>query len=236
MSILNLEQVTAGYGAKEVIKNVSFSVDEGDCIAIIGPNGSGKSTVLKSVFGLLKLKNGEINYWGRGIGSPRQNLIRGLHYFPQSNNIFLDLTVKENLLISAYPTKKMKNKVGDILDLLPILKPLLNKHGYELSGGEKQITALARIMINDPKLIMFDEPSIGLSPEYRIIVMDQLRVLNKELKLTLMVVEQKVEEAIRISNRIIGIKLGRIEFDIDSQGGDQQDEGIQKLLKRLFLS
>lgn len=236
MSILNLKQVTAGYGTKEVIKDISFSADEGDCIAIIGPNGSGKSTVLKSIFGLLKLKHGEINYWGQGIGSPRQNLIRGLNYFPQSNTIFLDLTVKENLLISAHPVNKLKSKVSDILDLLPILKPLLNRHGYELSGGEKQITALARILINDPKLVMLDEPSIGLSPEYKVIVMDQLRVLNKDLKLTLMVVEQKVEEAIRISNRIIGIKLGRIDFDIDSQEENIANDNIQKLLKHLFLS
>lgn len=236
MSILNLKQVTAGYGTKEVIKDISFSAEEGDCIALIGPNGSGKSTVLKSIFGLLKLKNGEINYWGQGIGSPRQNLIHGLNYFPQSNTIFLDLTVKENLLISAHPANKLKNKFSDILDLLPILKPLLNRYGYELSGGEKQIAALARILINDPKLVMLDEPSIGLSPEYRVIIMDQLQRLNKEFNLTLMIVEQKVEEAIRISNRVIGIKLGRIEFDIDSQEENLADDNIQKLLKQLFLS
>ena len=234
-ALLQIECLETGYGKKQVLFGISLQVGKGQIVALIGPNGSGKSTTLKSVCGLLLAWKGEIRFNGTRIdGSiPAKNVARGITFAPQGNRVFDELTVRENLEIGGYQLKRkeLKGRIEYVLEIFPILKESLRREAGKLSGGEQQMVALARALVPKPKLLMLDEPSLGLAPNLVKAVLDKIVEINKENKVSILIVEQKVREVLGICDRVYSLKLGRVAYE------GLPDELIEDRakLKELFL-
>ena len=215
MKVLEVADLVAGYGQKVVLHGISLEAMSGEIIAIVGPNGSGKSTTLKAIFGLIKVRRGRVSFQGRPVHnrSPSLNVRAGLSYVPQGSRVFTEMTVRENLEIGGYilvDRAKVRERVQNILELFPILKERQNQPAATLSGGEKQILALGRTLILKPKLLLLDEPSLGLAPESASIAIRSIKEIREKLQTTIVLVEQKVREALSIANRVYVLELGRI--------------------------
>ena len=233
--MLEIRELDTGYGKKQVLFDLSMEVHSGDIVAIIGPNGAGKSTVLKAVCGLIPTWRGKIRFDGTVTSgsTPAQNIARGLIFAPQGNRVFTDLTVMENLEIGGFqlPRKELPDRIALVIEMFPILKDRAKQDAGSLSGGEQQMVALARALITRPKLLMLDEPSLGLSPNLVRSVFAKITQISQETGVTIVIVEQEVREVLRISNRVYSLKLGRVVFDGTS--AELQDDKAK--LKELFL-
>lgn len=207
----------------------------GEIVSIVGPNGAGKSTILKAACGLIDVWEGEIFFENQRINdsSPAQNVKRGISFCPQGNRVFDELSVLENLEIGGIhmPKKILKVEIEEVLALFPALQDRLKQNSGTLSGGEKQMLALARSLISKPKLLLLDEPSLGLSPGLITTAFEKIRQINKEIETTLLIVEQKVREVLKISHKVYGIKLGKVEFE----GLPEELKHDEKKLRQLFL-
>jgi branched-chain amino acid transport system ATP-binding protein len=211
-TILELDGVVAGYGAMTILNGTSFQVRRGSITTIIGPNGAGKSTVFKTVFGLLKTKSGCIRLDGGDItnAAPRRLLGLGLCYIPQGRNIFPELSVRHNLELGAVamPSADIHVRIDAAMERFPMLRRKANHQASTLSGGEQKLLEVARGLLLSPKLILIDEPSIGLSP---LMVQEAFGIL-KELRrqgTTILMVEQNARSALEISDDGIVLELGR---------------------------
>ena len=235
MNILQANIPEAGYGKKIVIKNISFTVDAGEIVGLIGPNGAGKSTLLKALIGLIKISSGQVVFDSNDVTNrePEENVRSGISLVPQGNRVFGQLTVRENIEIGGYLIKNKKEllvQTESVLDIFPALRERIKQDAGKLSGGEKQQLALARALMLKPKLLLMDEPSLGLSPKLVTNALETIRNINQEFKTTVVIVEQKVRELIHISNRIDALRMGEIVFSgspSELQGGDR--------LKKIFL-
>jgi len=214
--VLEVCGLSAGYRNRAVISDISFTVSHSEIIAVIGPNGSGKSTLLKGIMGLNRVFSGSVLFLGRDITAipSYRKVAQGIVYLPQGNRAFDDLTVKENLLMGGYTLLKadVKDRIDAALEMFPELKLSLNRPAYTLSGGERQMLAFARALILKPKLLLLDEPSIGLSPKLVKEVMEKITSIRDDLACSILVVEQKVKEVLGISDRVIGMRMGKIVF------------------------
>jgi ABC-type branched-subunit amino acid transport system ATPase component len=204
-SILSMENIDAGYGDVIIVRNVSVKVSEGEIVAIAGPNGSGKSTLLKSLFGFAKLFHGRVLYQERDVtGMASDRLINlGIGYVPQINNVFPNLTIAENLDMGAYHRKgrdSIKAGIAEIYDMFPELEARKTSLAGNLSGGERQMLAIARAMMAQPKVLLLDEPLASLSPKPTSVILSKLRKI-KEAGTAIMMVEQNVRKALSVSNR-----------------------------------
>ncbi|MBT4482865.1 MAG: ABC transporter ATP-binding protein [Candidatus Latescibacteria bacterium] len=215
--MLEISGLETGYGKKQVLFDLSMEVKEGEILALIGPNGAAKSTILKAVCGLIPPWNGEIQFNGTIINgiTPAENVARGITFAPQGSRVFNDLTVMENLEIGGFqlPRKEAKKRITEVLEFFPILKERKRQDAGRLSGGEQQMLALARALVPKPKLLMLDEPSLGLSPNLVNTVFKKVSDLNKELGVSILIVEQKVRDVLEICNRAYGLKLGKVVFE-----------------------
>jgi len=215
--LLEIKDLETGYGKKQVLFGVSIKIGVGEIVALIGPNGSGKSTTLKTICGLLPVWKGALSFNGTRINgsSPAQNVARGITFAPQGSRVFQDLTVMENLEIGGYqlPRKVAKERITQVLEFFPLIKERLRQDAGRLSGGEQQQLAVARALVPEPKLLMLDEPSLGLSPNLVRTVLDKIVELNKEKKVSILIIEQKVREVLNVCDRVYSLKLGRIAFD-----------------------
>lgn len=215
--MLEIRELETGYGKKQVVFGLSLEVREREVVALIGPNGAGKSTVLKAVCGLIPAWKGEIRFNGMVTNgsTPAQNVARGVTFAPQGNRVFADLTVMENLEIGGYPLqrKEARERIAEVLELFPVLEERLRQDAGTLSGGEQQTLALARALVPKPKLLMLDEPSLGLAPNLVSTVLEKASALNRELGVSVLIVEQKVREVLDICHRVYSVKLGRITFE-----------------------
>lgn len=233
--LLKIENLNTGYDKRQVLHDVSLQVEAGEIFSIIGPNGSGKSTLLKVIFGLLPVWSGDIHFDGSSIAGkhPSQQLCSGLAYAPQGNRVFDELTIRENLDIAGLTFEKelFNERLHHVLSLFPVLKDRLKQNAGTLSGGEQQMLALARVMMSKPRLLLLDEPSLGLAPNLITEAFNQLKKINEQEKLTLVIVEQKVNEIFKISNRTCCIRLGRVAYE----GSSDQLSHDKALLKKLFL-
>lgn len=233
--MLLVKELEAGYGKKQVVFGASMAVRAGEIVALIGPNGAGKSTVLKAVCGLIPPWNGEIRLDGTSVTglAPAQNVVRGLSFAPQGNRVFTDLTVMENLEIGGYslPREEVKKRIAQVLDLFPTLKDHLRQDAGKLSGGEQQMLALARTLIPKPKLLLLDEPSIGLAPNIAAAVFRRIAEISREGGVTILIVEQRVREVLEICNKVVSMKLGKVAFE----GFPDDLKHDKAMLKRLFL-
>jgi branched-chain amino acid transport system ATP-binding protein len=231
--ILSIKSLYSGYRKKEVLRGVSVSIKPGSIVAMIGPNGSGKSTVLKTVFGLVKAWNGQIHFDGAScIGqNPPDLIMRGLVYIPQGNLVFEDLTVKQNLTVSLDGIGKedMSQRIEEMSELFPAIRNFMHNKAAKLSGGEKQQISLAIGLMKKPKMLLLDEPSLGLAPKLLGDVFEKLHHVNKDNGVTMLIVEHKVREVFKIADWVLGLRRGEI---IAKGSPEAIDDAI---LKELFL-
>jgi len=214
--MLKVENISTGYGKKQVLFDVSFEVNKGDIVLLAGSNGSGKSTLLKSIFGMLPIWNsGQILFDGENItGKPTSALLKkGLLYIPQKNNLFEDLTVKENLEMAGLTIgdkKVLQQRIENTLSIFTSLVPHLQRIPMKLSGGERQLLTLAMATLHQPKMILCDEPFTGLSGKNLTFAAENFQKLNQQNSITILIVEHRVKECLAIASKVIGLKLGRV--------------------------
>ena len=216
--LLTVEGIVTGYGKKRALCGVSLNVAHGEIVALIGHNGAGKSTLLKAVFGLLPLWQGRVSLERKVLGraEPLELLRAGVAYVPQGNRVFADLTVGENLEVAGItlPNKaRLKEGIERTLALFPVLAPRLKQRAGTLSGGEKQVLALANALVVSPRLLLMDEPSLGLAPPLVSVALKHIQELNRGFGVTVLIVEQKVREVCRIARRVYVLRNGQVTFE-----------------------
>jgi branched-chain amino acid transport system ATP-binding protein len=234
--LLDVRDLTARYGAVVALKNVSFHVGEGEIVAMIGPNGAGKSTALKAVSGVLEatdgtIENGKILFEGKSIkGLKTSELVgRGISLAPEGRRVFTTMTVLENLQMGAYKRKDKASVSQDIdmmLTLFPPIKERIKQKAGTLSTGEQQMLAIGRALMQRPKLLLADEPSLGLSPNFVELIFDKFTEINKN-GTSILLVEQNASEALRTAHRGYVFSVGEIVSEDTSQNL-LRDERVKK--------
>jgi branched-chain amino acid transport system ATP-binding protein len=214
--MLSISDLVASYGAIEALHGVSLEVADGELVALLGTNGAGKSTTLKSICGVVKPSGGSVRFMDEDITgkTPEAILKKGISLVPEGREIFTSLTVAENLRLGAfasYDRTRYQQDLEEMFSLFPILKDRLSQPGGLLSGGEQQQLAIARSLMSHPKLLMLDEPSLGLSPTMVDLIFD-LIVKLRERGMTILLVEQNAERALEIADRVYVLSTGAIEF------------------------
>ncbi len=217
MAMLELRNIDAGYGRIQILHDVTIDVSEGEVVCVIGPNGAGKSTTFKVIMGFINYLGGEIRFEGEDIVGkrPDQILGYGLGYVPQGRIVFNQMTVRENLEIGAYierDAKKVKDAMDYVFTLFPRLEERQKQLGGTMSGGEQQMLAMGRALMTRPRMIMLDEPSLGLSPRFVTEIFNKILGLAKE-GITIMVVEQNAARALEIADRGYVLELGRNRYE-----------------------
>jgi branched-chain amino acid transport system ATP-binding protein len=220
--LLVVDGIHVGYGSKPVVNGATFHVRRGEILALLGPNGAGKSTVLKAVFGLLRVWHGSVRLNGEPIQnrSPIENLKAGLGFVPQGGRVYPELSILENLELAGSVLSSdgvVRDRVRQTLDEYPLLSNRRSELAGNLSSGQRQLLAFARILVTKPQLILLDEPSVGLAPQVVRDMMDRLHDLNTRSGVTLLIVEQNVREAMRISQRIYVLRQGRVVLNCAPQ-------------------
>ena len=210
--MLKIEDMHVYYGAIHAVKGVSFEVGEGEIVALIGANGAGKSTILKTISGLMHPRSGSITFMDKSIAHTEAHKLvhHGLAHVPEGRRIFLQMSVQENLEMGAFTQKEVsKEELDKIFQLFPRLKERRKQIAGTLSGGEQQMLAMSRALMSKPKLMMLDEPSMGLAP----ILVDQIFSIIKELHAagtTILLVEQNASKALEIADRAYVLETGKI--------------------------
>ncbi|MDQ7843464.1 MAG: ABC transporter ATP-binding protein [Armatimonadota bacterium] len=215
-ALLTLTGVHSGYDRREIIRGVSLTVRPAEIVAMIGPNGAGKSTLLKTIFGFLPPSAGEIRLAGEPIGgrTPPEVLRRGICYVMQGYSILPNLTVEENLELGAYirTDRGVRGDVERLLDLFPILRERRRQRARVLSGGERRMLEIARVLLLAPRLVLLDEPTIGLAPS----IIDEVYRIVQDLRrrgIALLIVEQNARTALRHADRAYVLEQGRVRFE-----------------------
>lgn len=211
--MLELKQVFGGYGKMTILKGTSFRIEKGTITTVIGPNGAGKSTVFKAIFGLLNIRSGQVLLNGKDVTgqAPAKMLAHGVSYVPQGRNLFPMLSVKYNLEIggiSAPDQGRVARRIDEVMEQFPILKEKANQQAITLSGGQQKQLEIARALLLDPKLILIDEPSIGLSPQ---MVSETFRTLIRlrDEGVTVLMVEQNAKAALAMSDYGLVLEQGQ---------------------------
>lgn len=232
--LLELNGVDAGYGFLQILRGVSLQVERGEYVCLVGPNGAGKSTTLKTIAGILKPKAGEIRFEGEPIGGLPGHKVtrRGIAYISEEMNLFTGMSVHENLLMGAYTIRDPKvvdANLASVYELFPRLEERRNQLAGTMSGGERKMVAIARGLMLNPKLILVDEPSFGLSPQMTDAVFDSLEVLNRQ-GVTIVVVEQNVTKTLAATQRGYVIEQGKIVLE-----GRSSELAEDAYVRKVFL-
>lgn len=215
MSVLELNSVIGGYGDTQILHGVSLKVDPGQIVVVIGPNGAGKSTAMKAVFGLLRLSSGQVLLDGQEITNtpPEQVVRKGVCYVPQTSNIFPSLTVQENLEMGAFVREDdFKPRMNEIYDLFPPLAEKRRQSAGTLSGGQRQMVAMGKAMMLEPKILLLDEPTAGLSPKFRGEIFSIVKTINST-NTPILMVEQNAKQALKIADRGYVLVDGKNKFE-----------------------
>ena len=227
--MLSVENINVYYGAIHAIQGVSFEVNKGEIVTLIGANGAGKSTILKTISGLLRTKTGSIRFMDQDIGSAEQHIIvrKGLAHVPEGRRVFQRLSVQENLEMGGYINKaNLQEELHKVYDTFPRLKERKKQIAGTLSGGEQQMLSMGRALMSRPKLLMLDEPSMGLAPMLVQQIFDIIRSLTQD-GTTILLVEQNAHMALKIADRGYVLENGRVV--ITAKASDLlQDDSVKK--------
>lgn len=212
--MLEVKDLTVHYGMIQAVRDVSFTVNEGEIVTLIGANGAGKTTILRALSGLERVKSGEISYLGRSLDSlsPQQRVKDGISHVPEGRHVFKGLSVKENLELGAFLRKDRETVEEDLEQIyqrFPVLKERLKQDAATLSGGEQQMLAMGRALMSRPKLLLLDEPSMGLAP---IFIQEIFNIIQQiqSTGTTVLLIEQNAKMALEIANRGYVLETGRI--------------------------
>ena len=230
---LVVKNLEAGYGQLQILCGVNLDVKDGKITVLIGPNGAGKSTVLKSIFNLCTITRGTIIYNGKDVThlATHKRLAQGISYVPQGRPIFSSMTVQENLAIGAFLTNDKKivaERMETVLNQFPILREKLYQNAFALSGGQQQMLAIGRALMQRPKLLLLDEPSLGLAPKTMQELFSKIQEINKE-GVAILMVEQNAKSACKIADEIYVLEEGKIALH-----GDKNIMQHEKL-KHIYL-
>jgi ABC-type branched-subunit amino acid transport system ATPase component len=230
--ILSVREVRAGYGGEDILRGVSIAVPERSIVAIIGPNGSGKSTLLKAIYGLIPLRAGSVSLRGNELAGMRPHRITalGVNMVPQIANVFADLSVFENLDVGAILNRhRLRERLDVVLTALPALRGLFSRRAATLSGGQRQMLAVGRALMSDPRLLILDEPSAGLAPRVQDEVFAMVRTING-LGVSVLMVEQRARQCLAIADYGYVLEQGRNRLEGSAQALLQDPEVV-----RLYL-
>lgn len=215
--MLQITNLKSGYNGTEILHKINFKARPAEIVAIIGPNGAGKSTLLKSIFSLCEVYSGKIFFKDKDITrlSTHELIYEGVSYVPQGRQVFSDLTIKENLEMGAFILKEqetVKRNIEDVFAKFPFLKQKQDDYAFALSGGQQQMLAIARGLMQSPELLLLDEPSLGLAPKTMKEVFDKIVKINKE-GIAIIIVEQNAKQAVKIADRTYILEDGRIALE-----------------------
>ena len=219
MPLLELKNVASYYGSVQALKNVSLRVEQGEVVTLLGANGAGKSTTLRTISGLLRPASGEVWFEGQPIHHmAAEKIVRlGISHVPEGRRIFPGLTVRENIMLGtsnrgSLPKKQMDDEVAEMFEIFPVIKPFENALGWTLSGGQQQMLAVARGLMAKPKLLLLDEPSLGLAPVIVQQLFATIRIIHAR-GTTILLVEQNANMALSVANRGYVLETGEMKIE-----------------------
>ena len=231
--ILELKNVFAGYNETKIVHDISIFINEGEIIALMGPNGAGKSTILKAIFGLIQ-HTGNILYEGEKINPAPDRLVKMcVSFVPQGRRVFNNLTVEENLEIGGFSLndkEECNHRVGHLMHLFPILHEKRNRYAGSLSGGQQQLLSIARGLMTEPKLLLLDEPTLGLSPKMVKEIFETIKTINQNQKTAIIIVEHNLHSHLPIADRAYVLAHWKIVASDTSPNIARSD-----ILERVFM-
>lgn len=225
--MLELSGVRSGYGGVTILKNVNLTV-EAEIFAVLGANGAGKSTLMKTIARLLTLESGTIRFLGDDVSQVQPNKLAemGISIVPQEANIFPDLTVHENLSLGTlFGARSRRARIDEVFDLFPDIAARANQKAGSLSGGESQMVAFGRALAQEPRLMLLDEPTTGLSPKYVELLLSKVREIHESFGVAILLAEQNAVKALEVANRVLVLSLGTVY--LDSPTAETNLESIQ---------
>lgn len=213
--ILTLKEINAGYGRFQILFNIDLEANDKEVTVIVGPNGSGKSTLLKTIFGFTTIFRGKVVFRNYEITKKKPHEIArlGIVYLPQLNNAFMNLTVKENLILATYTNEGETMDLDEALGLFPVLKQFLDRKVLTLSGGERQMLAMTMALLRKPKLIMLDEPTANMAPKIAKLIFEKIVELRDNYNIPVVLVEQNAKKALEIGDRAYLLVAGKKIFE-----------------------
>ncbi len=233
--MLELRNIFAAYGSARVLEDVSLAIPESDVVAIVGANGAGKTSLVRVVFALLKPSSGSVHFRGEDITvlPSHQRAEKGIGIVPEGRRLFPKLTVEENLMVGGINVRARVNRLQtmqDVFKMFPVLQERKTQLAQTLSGGEQQMLAIGRALMAQPRMLVFDEPSLGLAPKVILGVYDTIRKLNKEQALTVLLIEQNVALSLELAGHAYVLENGRIALS-----GKSQDLLANDHVKKAYL-
>ena len=225
--MLNVQDINQYYGSSHTLRGITMSVKQGECMALLGRNGVGKTTLLQCLMGVQPLASGSIHFDGKDISklAPHARAALGMAYVPQGREIFARLTVEENILMgmATKPSQQAKRIKNEIFDLFPVLRTMLSRRGGDLSGGQQQQLAIARALVAEPKLIIFDEPTEGIQPSIIKDIGRVIRLLRDRGDIAILLCEQYFDFAHELADRFVVLSRGEVVAQGDQTQMDSED-------------
>lgn len=226
MALLELDNVTAGYGPTPVLRNIDLTVEAGEIVGVIGKNGVGKTTLLKTVIGILEPTHGTVTYRGEDLTGASSDVRAraGMGYIPQGRDVFPKLTVEQNLRMGELVNAESSTKLYDeMYDLFPILEERATQEAGTLSGGQQQMLAIARALVGDPDLLLLDEPSEGVQPSIIDRISEDMRTINQEFDTTILFVEQNLGVIRELADRCYAMERGELVDEVGTEALEDED-------------
>jgi len=216
--LLSVTNLYAGYLDYDILKGVNLYVDAGEVVCVIGPNGAGKSTVFKALFGFIPVRQGRVEFEGQDLtdARPQEALKAGVSIVPQLRSVFPQMTVLENLELGLFLERdrtRVQKRIQDIYELFPRLAERAKQKAGTMSGGEQRMLEIGRALMPEPKLLLMDEPSAGLAPMVSKAIFEQILILNREIGLTILMIEQNARQGLEISHRGYVLELGQNTYE-----------------------